>query len=322
MLLRPVSMRGLDLNLFDFDYDLTWFALMLSPDGAVLGRFGGRDADAPGKYHSLKGLRYALEQALARYRSGDVPAASAAPALRAEEYPAAKRLTAQACIHCHHVYEFRRDARQQAGTWKRDELWVYPQPQNIGVTLDIDQGNRVLKVEAGSAAARAGLRSGDVLDSVNGLPAASIADVQSALHRAPWEGKMPAVWQRQGKAIHGSLELAAGWKKTDLSWRWSLKSLAPSLPVQGDDLTAEEKERLGLPAQALAFRQMAYLSPAASQAGVRVGDIILGVDEHRPAMTARQFETFIRLTYRPGATVTVHVLRGNERLELPLKLTK
>ena len=85
MLLRPVSMRGLDLNVFDFDYDLTWFALMLAPDGTVLGRFGGRDADTPGKYHSLKGLRYALDQALARYRSGTVPAGRPTPAVRAEE---------------------------------------------------------------------------------------------------------------------------------------------------------------------------------------------------------------------------------------------
>ncbi len=240
--------------------------------------------------------------------------------MHAEDYPAAKRLTATSCIHCHHVYEFRRDARQQAGTWQRDELWVYPQPGNIGVTLDIDRGNRVIAVAAGSAAAKAGLRGGDVLASVNGLPVASIADVQDALHRAPSQGRVPIAWQRGGKAMRESLNLAAGWKKTDLSWRWSLKSLAPSLAVQGEDLATEEKTRFGLPANALAFRQMAYLTPAASQAGVRVGDIILGVDAHRPAMTARQFETFIRLTYRPGDTVTLHVLRGKQRLELPLKL--
>jgi hypothetical protein len=322
VLLRPVSVRGLDLNLFDFDYDLTWYALMLSPDGAVLGRFGGRDADTPGKYHSLKGLRYALEQALARYRRDEVPAPSKAPAVRAEDYPAAKQLTAKSCIHCHHISEFRRDARQQAGTWKLDELWVYPWPQNVGVTLDIDQGNRVTAVEPDSAAARVGLRSGDVLRTVNGQPVASIADVQYALHWAPSDGRVPIAWLRQGRTMKGALALAAGWKKTDLSWRRSLKTLSPSLGVMGDDLTAEEKARLALSAEALAFRQMAYLTPTANQAGVRVGDIIVGVNEHRPAMTARQFETFIRLTYRAGDTITLHVWRGKDRLELPLKLTK
>jgi hypothetical protein len=322
VLLRPVSVRGLDLNVFDCDYDLTWYALMLSPDGAVLGRFGGRDADTPGKYHSLKGLRYSLEQALARYRRGDVPAPSKAPPVRAEDYPAAKQLTAKSCVHCHHVYEFRRDAQQQSGTWKLDELWVYPQPQNVGVTLDINEGNRVNAVAPNSVAGRAGLRSGDVLRTINGQPVASIADVQHALHRAPWDGRLPLAWLREGRPMEGALALTAGWKKTDLSWRRSVKTLSPSLGVMGDDLTAEEKARLGLPPKALAFRQMAYLTPMASQAGVRVGDIIVGVNEDRPAMTARQFETFIRLTFRAGDTVTLHVWRGKDRLDLPLKLTK
>ncbi len=313
-------MRGLDLNLFDFDYDLTWFALMLSPEGAVLGRFGGRDEDTAGKYHSLKGLRVSLEQALERFRKAEPPS-KAAPQ-RADDYPAARQLTANACIHCHHVYEFRRAARQEAGTWKLDELWVYPQPRNVGLTLDVDQGNHITRVQAASAAARAGLRDGDMLRSVHGMPVASIADLQAALQRAPWEGQIPVTWQRSDRTMHAHVELAPGWKKTDLSWRWSLKSLAPSLGVQGEDLTAQEKQALGLPAGALAFRQAAYLTPEARFAGVKINDVIVGADDHRPAMTARQFEAFIRLTYRPADVITLHVVRGQERLQLPLKLAK
>ncbi len=70
MLLKLGNMRGLDLNLFDFDYDLTWAALMFDDQGHVLGRFGGRDAETPGKYHSLPGLRYSLEQAWERAAKG------------------------------------------------------------------------------------------------------------------------------------------------------------------------------------------------------------------------------------------------------------
>jgi membrane-associated protease RseP (regulator of RpoE activity) len=315
-------MRGLDLNVFDFDYDLTWFALMLAPDGTVLGRFGGRDADTPGKYHSLAGLRYSLEQALARFRKGEVPKVQPAAPERAEDFPAARQLTAKACIHCHHVYEFRRAARQQAGTWKLDEVWVYPQPDNVGLKLERDQGDRLAAVEPGSAAARAGLRAGDRLQSVHGLPVASVADVQYALHRAPTGGAVAVSWQRQGQALGGRLELPAGWKKTDVSWRWSLKTLSPSPGVQGFDLTADEKQTLGLAPGALAFRQHGFVSAEARHAGVRTNDVIVGVNEHRPAMTVQQFEAFIRLTYRPGDVVTLQVLRGKERLELPLKLAK
>src|SRR5262245_66379206 len=67
VLLKIADMRGLDLGLFDFDYDRSWAALMFEPGGNVLGRFGGGDAGSPEKYHSLKGLRYSLEQAWAEF---------------------------------------------------------------------------------------------------------------------------------------------------------------------------------------------------------------------------------------------------------------
>lgn len=317
-----MSVRGLDLHLFDFDYDLNWFALMLSPEGAVLGRFGGRDASTPGKYQSLKGLRYSLERALERFRRGDAPPPGKAPPRLAEDYAAAKRLTAKACIHCHHVYEFHREAMQEAGSWSVEDVWVYPQPQNVGVTLDLDQGDRVVDVKPGSVAARAGLAIGDRMRSLHGMPIASIADLQHALHRSPAAGRVMVSWERKGQAMDAPMELAAGWKKTDVSWRWSLKSLSPSPGVQGDDLSDADKKARGLGPESLALRQQAFLSPEARHAGVRINDVIVGVDDHRPAMTAQQFEAFIRLTYRVGDVVTLRVLRGNERLDLPLKLAK
>src|SRR5260370_31235552 len=100
-------MRGVDLDLFDFDYDLTWFAFFLSADGRVYGRYGGRDGDSPGKYLSLAGLRSAMAEALARHRHAPRSAASvAAREVRtAERYPAAWGRPNTACIHCHHVNE-------------------------------------------------------------------------------------------------------------------------------------------------------------------------------------------------------------------------
>jgi hypothetical protein len=42
VLLEIDNMRGVNLNVFDFDYDLTWAALFLNSDQRVLGRFGDR----------------------------------------------------------------------------------------------------------------------------------------------------------------------------------------------------------------------------------------------------------------------------------------
>src|SRR5262245_61380457 len=115
-------MRGIDLSIFDFDYDLSWFAMMLSADGEMLGRFGGRDADTPGKYQTLLGLRRSLDAALQRHKMGAGKRPPAKPFF-AEDYPAAEKRPANACIHCHHVHEFRRDALQQEKRWSLHDVW-------------------------------------------------------------------------------------------------------------------------------------------------------------------------------------------------------
>jgi S1-C subfamily serine protease len=209
-----------------------------------------------------------------------------------------------------------------AGTWKSDALWVYPQPKNVGLVLDREKGDRVVDVEPDSPAARAGLARGDTLRSLDGRPIASIAEVQYALHSAPWQGSLVARWQRQGEVRNAELHLPAGWRKTDLSWRWSLKSYGPSPGVLAEEVSPEDRLRLGLAPGALALRQQAYLSQEARHAGLRVNDIIVGIDDHRAALNARQFEALLRLNYRVGDTVTLHVVRGSDRLQLPLKLAK
>src|SRR5581483_5050665 len=136
--------------------------------------------------------------------------------------------------------------------WSLDEVWVYPLPQNVGLTLDPDQGDRVKSVLAKSAADRAGLRAGDTLKTLNGVPVASFADAQHALHLAPAKGRVAVTWERDGKEQRGGLELADGWRKTDISWRASMWGLEPPSQVSGRDLGAESKKRLGLSEKALA----------------------------------------------------------------------
>jgi serine protease Do len=237
-----------------------------------------------------------------------------------EQYPAAKRLKETVCIHCHQVYDFRREERQAIGTWRPDEVWVYPLPENVGLTMAIDQGNRIERVRADSPAEQAGLRAGDVLQSLNGRAVASLADVQYALHRAPATGRIPATWQRTGREAKGELTLHEGWRVTDISWRPSLHGVGPPPSVHGDDLTADEKRGLGLPEKRLAFRQGNFVSEVARQAGVRQNDIIVGVDDKILEMSARQFAAYMRLNYQVGDRVTFNLLRNGQQLKVPLKL--
>jgi S1-C subfamily serine protease len=236
------------------------------------------------------------------------------------DFPTIRRLPEGACVHCHQVYDLRREGLQAVGKWQQGEVWVYPLPENVGITLAVDEGDRVKRVTPKSPAGRAGLRPGDRLTAVNRMAVASFADVQYALHRAPARGKVMLAWQRAGKAMKGQLDLPAGWRKTDVSWRWSLRGLDPPPWVGGDDLTAARKKALGLAPTRLAFRQNAFVSEPARQAGIQSGDVIIGVDNKQLHLTARQFAAFIRLEYRVGDRITYNLLRDGKAVNVTLTL--
>lgn len=319
-MVRLTNVRGVNLNLFDFDYDLTWSALMVNAKGRVYHRFGGRDAASPDTYLTLPGFKLALRAALAAHDPDALPDRPIDPPRRADDLPAAQRLKSSACIHCHHVYDFRRDAEIAAGRWTRDQVWVYPPPDNLGFKLDPQAGRRIAAIAANRAAEQAGLRPGDELVKLNGVPIASFADAQYALQRAPVEGWIDARVQRGEQTLDVRLPLRPGWRQTDISWRASMWNLEPSPCVYGPDLTAEEKAHLGLPPTALAFRQNQYLSRHVRQAGLRVGDIIVGIDGKRLEMTMLQFNAYVKLNYRTGDRITFNLMREGQRLDVPFTL--
>lgn len=314
-------MRDVNLEVFDFDFDLTWAGFFLDAREHVYGRYGSRDAASADSRVSLAGLRHAMRAALDRHRRNPTKWPPTRPRKRTvAQFRSLRRLPPNACVHCHQVYDLRREDRQAEGVWKLDDLWVYPLPENIGLTLAVNQGDRVKEVADGSAAARAGLLPGDVLEAVNGVAVASIADVQYGLHGAPARGEITVAWLRKGKQHSARLKLAEGWRKTDLSWRWSLRGLDPSPCVRGPDLDAADRKELGLLATQLAFRQLGFVHPAAEQAGIHAGDVIVGVDDRRLEMTARQFQAYVRLNYKVGDRITFNVVRQGKSLHIPMKL--
>jgi predicted metalloprotease with PDZ domain len=319
---RLIRISDVDLKLFDFDYDLTWAGFFLDANQRVYGRYGSRDAKDPEGRISLAGLRYAMQAALDAHRQSrlDLPPAAEGQSLRVGDYPAAQRFAANECIHCHQVNEFRRAARQAAGTWRRDEVWAYPLPENIGLTMEIDRGNHVQSVAADSPAGRAGLAVGDVLQTVNGIRTASIADIQYGLHRAPAAGQVEVTWLRHEEPHTARLQLAPDWRKTNLTWRPSLLDILPSLSLYGDDLTADEKRALGLTEKQLAFRQDQKVHRTMQAVGVEPGDVIVGIDQLPLEMTMLEFLAHIRRNYLVGDRITLNVLRGGKRVDLAMTL--
>jgi hypothetical protein len=314
-------MRGVNLRLFDFDYDLTWVAFFMNANGHVYGRYGGRDEGPADAHLTLPGLKYAMRQALASHRRDpkQVRKDPILPAETVESYPAAARHKEE-CIHCHQVYDFRRDALLARKQWDRSKAWVYPPPKNVGIELDPAQGDRIVHVAPGSAAEKAGLRAGDLLRAVNGLPVASFADAQYALHRAPTSGSLPVARRRNGRTGTSNLTLNEGWRRSDITWRASMWGLPPVIGVWGSDLKPEEKKGLGLSAGSLAFRQGSPLTRQAKATGLRPNDVIIGLDDHRLEMTMLQFNAWVRTNYNVGDRVTLRVIRDGKRIDLPTVL--
>lgn len=308
----------MDLRRFEFDHDLTWYCFFLNADETIYGRYGGRDASDAEARISTKGLRHAMDRALEAHKAPPAPQPLSGQQVRAEDFEAAKRH--RGCIHCHNVNEFRRADAKAAGTWDRDSVWVYPLPENVGITLDVDAGNKVNRVAAGSAAERAGLKPGDSVSRLNGYSVASFGDAIYALHKAPAKGAIPVSWVRDGKPMTASLELAAGWRKTNLTWRPSMLDILPSLPFSADDLTAAEKRKLGLPEKQAAIRQDATVHASLRDAGLKEGDIITGFDGTTVDGELRDLLGHVRRNYLVGDEITINVIRGGKRVDLKLRL--
>jgi serine protease Do len=179
----------------------------------------------------------------------------------------------------------------------------------------------VKRVEPGSAAARAGLKEGDAVRLLRGVPVHSLADAQFALDRAPPKGTIPVTFERAGKSQTATLALAEGWRKTDITWRRSLRRFVPVLPLYGAELTAAEKKALGLDPKHLAFRQRDPVNPRAEAAGVLPGDVILGIGGKGIAgRESADLREYVSREYLVGDRVEVDVLRGGKRLSLPFTL--
>jgi S1-C subfamily serine protease len=293
----------------------------LNADEQIYGRFGGRDGKGPETRMSLAGLHYAMEAALATHAARDkaAQAPKSEPRRTVRDVPGARR--GGRCFHCHEVNETLNAQMQKTGEWTRERVWRYPPPDTLGLVLEVDRGNVVKQVEPDSSAGRAGLLSGDVVQRLNGLPVHSFADAQYALDRAPATGTIPVAWKRGDQEQSGDLALFDHWRRNDISWRPSLQRFVPSPRLHGDDLSEKDKQGLGLPVRQLAFRLQERLHSQLKEAGLRPGDIVIGIDNKTLEMDSNKFYWYVRRNYLVGDRITVNIVRDGERLNLTMVLS-
>jgi serine protease Do len=257
---RQVEMKGVDLNLFQFDHDLNWAGMFLNADGVIYARYGTQSAEGSDAYNSIDGLLNTMNRVLemhAKYpsnvdelkgkRGPDRPAASALelPGLRNPE-KFAQQTERSNCIHCHNIHDAEYQHAVDTGTWSIERLWKYPLPDNLGLKIDRKSGIRIDQIVPGSAAAATKLQAGDEVLRMNGQRITSIADMQWALHHLPnTDTQVTIETVSGGKHV---VPLQAGWRKSDFSWRGSMWNAPPKLQVWMPPLPAEAREKLNLPA--------------------------------------------------------------------------
>lgn len=314
---RLTQIQNSDIGLFEFDYDITMSVFFLNADEQIYGRYCGRDARDAEHRQSLAGLRYAMQAALDAHRD-KVELPPRPESLYVRQLSAFRRY--RGCIHCHQVKEIKNAELKATGQWSREKLFRYPLPDNLGLVLEVDRGDVVRSVEPASPADRAGLEPGDVIERLNGHRVASLADATYALDKAPPEGQTTVSWLRDGRTCEAQLQLPAGWRRSDISWRQSLFHMVPAARMYGKDLPAEERAQLGLAPGQLAFRQKDRVHEQAQAAGIRAGDIIIGLDDKQLELTAYEMLAYVRRNYIVGDVVKVNLVRDGKRISREMKL--
>jgi len=322
--LRIVNVKGVDLDFFCFDYDLTFSVLMMDAEGGVYSRFGTRDAKSHSDRMSIPGLKTAMRAVLARHRAAP-PASPRPPAKGAalEDVPAFRKSKASGseCYHCHFVSAFRLRELRSRGEFRKDLVFRYPYPENVGLTLDLDPNNRVKSVLPDSPAGKAGVLPGDLILKADATPVLTAADLQFALDAAPAEGQVTLVVDRQeARRDPLVLRLPSAWGKSDVSWRASLEAVPPVVGIWAEPLKPESRKKRELPEDRLALR-VTFLFPgkgwAETRGSLTMGDIILGIDgETLPSLDTRQFHAHFRLKKSVGDRAVLNVLRGKEKLDI------
>lgn len=332
---RIIHGNGMDLSLFQFDYDQSFHTFFLHPDKTILGRFGTRSARKEDEDLTMEGMRKAMLGALDLHaRFNEVKSSLAGkhgPAVqvaRPEEFPNLKDRyattlatgtnVARSCIHCHQIRESERLIFREAGkSLPETVLYPYPLPDVLGLKLDPKQRAKVVAVDAGSIAAKSGLKAGDEIESLRGQPLLSIADVQWVLHTAAAKDSLAAVVSRDDKSVRLELGLPEGWRKSNISWRpttWDLRRMALGGLVL-EELPADQRAQLGLRADNLGLK-VKHVGQygehaAAKRAGFLKDDVVVAINGNRKPQTESDV-IVSNLNPPKGKAVEFTVRRGAE----------
>ena len=334
---RMIDAAQLDARYFPYqthqDLDLSWWGYIMRPDGALYGVFGGKDHVSDSTRISeaafVKTLSRALEHHYDSRREnwdidGPVPDSFATKIgpkdsrgyeLLLEKRPGMDKPHPElgSCVHCHQVGDMQTLEALDAGNFRIEQLLQkWPLPENVGITLDRDDGLLVTTVASNSAADKAGLRAGDRLAMANDVRLFGQADFRGVLHRTPSTAdSLNIAWQRGGEVKFAELRLTDGWRVTENWWRKTVYDGAygPRMgffPLRGPGFGKGKglsiKPWMGQPPS----------SKPIYKTGLRPNMEIVAINGMSEDMDIRKLITLFRLNHKAGDEITYTVKDGKE----------
>ena len=180
-------------------------------------------------------------------------------------------------------------------------------------------GALIAGVEKNGPADKGGLEAGDVIIKFDNKPIVTSSDLPRAVG-ATKPGKMAAVEILRKGAVK-NLSIGVGEMPTDPNEtaapsKSPIKTEANKIGLTLKELTPQQKKKLNGKNGLLVVES----AGAAAQAGIRRGDVILGLNNSE-SQSVEQFNKQVN-AIAAGKTIAVLVLRGENTLYVPIKVTK
>jgi serine protease DegQ len=170
--------------------------------------------------------------------------------------------------------------------------------------LNVQRGAFVSEVLANSGSAKAGIKSGDVIVSLNGKPLNSFAELRSRIATTEPGTKVKLGLLRDGKPLDVEVTLD---KSTSSSASAELISPALQGASLSDGQLKDGTKGINI--------ENVEKSSAAAQAGLHKDDVIIGINRTRVQSIAELRKV---LETKPGV-IALQIIRGNETLYLLLR---
>ncbi|EFJ1154042.1 serine endoprotease DegQ [Escherichia coli] len=170
--------------------------------------------------------------------------------------------------------------------------------------LDVQRGAFVSEVLPGSGSAKAGVKAGDIITSLNGKPLNSFAELRSRIATTEPGTKVKLGLLRNGKPLEVEVTL-----DTNTSSSASAEMITPAL--EGATLSDGQLKDGG---KGIKIDEVVKGSPAA-QAGLQKDDVIIGVNRDRVNSIAEMRKV---LAAKP-AIIALQIVRGNESIYLLMR---